>query len=359
MKKGLPNLLLIVSLLFAHLFLFPKPVSPRLGIKPLFFTEASRERRSELTGDGTYTGAGFVYPFVSETKSGFFLRDGRILSSLPKDEVLTISSLGYVARLGEGADKAQGFFDPNQVLRGLLPSEGLPYLTDHGLYHFSPDRRRVKEFASDGAELWSHGFNTIVSVFADSDEYRLLGTAQGEGLLFDKDGAVLHRFEPPSEGIKAIYGLAIDESERRIAILHGVTPQKLSLYEKGNKNWHISSEWELPGHLFRETALAFHHGGKVLRIERNAYLLTIDILSRNMTRCDIPGFYLGGGTLPSLSISYGVNESEKEAVMLLDEYGEILFSLDMKEKPWFFNQDGKTIFIAFDQVIGGMEIERY
>lgn len=365
MKKGVSRLLLITLLLFAHLLLFGKPLSFRLGMKPLsvFPYGSDTQEQNPVLDSENGDPIEEAHAFVAPRQAGFFLEDGTLISAFPRDELLSISELGAIVSFSSGEDTLRGFFTPRQVLKGIVPDAGLPYLTDHGVYQFSRDRRKVAEYSMDGQLLWEKGFNGMISCFADLPDRRLIGTVQGEVVLLDSSGVIAHRFTLPGGKARALYGLALDSRGQRIALLHGAVdqtePQRLSLWERGDRTWQFAAEWDMPVRRFRETAVEFLNNSRVIRIEGDGVLLTLDILSGRVEKCEIPGYYLGGGSFPSIPVSFAVTESREGALMLVHESGEHLVSFPFGEKPWFFRQMGDVVYVGLDSAIGVVEFGRY
>ena len=243
MKKIYPLVLLLILLYFA---LFPQNLSRTIAIErnwkvslgekgpvnPSFNDEArllkSGTRISLLDSAGAYVMLEHVR-YSAAVSNDFFINYDAISQALiVQDE--------------------QGRY------HATLDTRGYPYFSGGRLFVITTDRGAMREWTVDGDSLESFEFPSVLTVLAASSRLIIAGFLNGDAWVYGQ-GAPVSLKTPDSSRYSAVYGTAAAENRETVAVVSGIGPQFLTVYDAEGETFvpvyseALASDFRRPVHL--------------------------------------------------------------------------------------------------------------
>ncbi|ADK80664.1 hypothetical protein [Sediminispirochaeta smaragdinae] len=344
MKRRKTSIFLFITLLFAYLLLFGRAIEPRLSGVPVWSRVVAGQ-----SGGGGHTGDDAL-SFATADHFGYVTEEGKLLFFSSGKERLAMNKRGF--------SYGGRMYDAGGTAAGIVPAGWLPFFTAQGSYLVASDRLAIEEVSLSGQVLWVKKVPSLITAFSDTPDRRILGTLNGDTYLLDSKGSLLSRFAPEASGVPVVYGVAVSDASDRLALVRGIEPQKLSLYEKVEDQWQLRSEWKLPGVLLRQTSVQFLRDGSLLRLDRGASLLTMDLLSGSVSRYNLTGRYLGSRELSGLSMSAVLVGGSEGRLSLFDDKGLSFLEIGMKGPVFWFGKTGHGLLIGYQDRLASLSFER-
>lgn len=135
-----------------------------------------------------------------------------------------------------------------------------------------PDQQGAQEFDENTSSLlWEREFGSIITTAAASENLSAWGLLDGRVFILDHDGVILRIIDPHQEGIASahpcIYALAMSEQGESVAILYGILPQYVLVYERKSGFYSLSYSEELQGDLRSAQSAAFSADGQDILVK--------------------------------------------------------------------------------------------
>lgn len=261
-----------------YLFFFPRDLSSALTITP--------QAVYNLTDFEPGPAAGESIPFVSSGYAGFLNQDGRPLYAEQVRYGAAVSSAGIINY--DSVSTKLVMRNKDGEIQVAIETQGYPFFLDERLLVISTDRLRLKEYATDGEELWSAAFPSPVTACTAAGSRILLGLLNGDFLFLNETGEPLYTFEPPEGRIKVAYGAALDSAAEASLVVAGIDPQTAYLLEERNGTLNSIESFTLGPDLRRNILITSLHGGR-FAIEQDQGLLVVDRSNLRRRYFSIPG----------------------------------------------------------------------
>lgn len=346
MKRRSLFFFFLMFALFAHLLLFGRAVEPRLTLVPEWVLDPYGEQPVTRSASGSRG-----IPFLLPERFGYASPDGALLfsSAVPPGGVAINSE-----RLAAGGN----LYDSSGTFRSALPADRHPYFSRYGTYLISPRRESLLEIDGGGAVVWERHTGSVITCFADSPELRLIGTLDGKAILMRADGATETEFTPSGSSVSAVYGAAVSEDGGRVALVSGIGPQLLVLYEKSENGWQMRGDWELPGSMHTETRVEFLGGGSHLRVERPELLITVNLLSGSSVEYAGGERYIGSYELEETGLSAALFGGDSGRFVLFDARGEALAEIGTRLRPFLLDGADSLLLAGFRDLLAAFSFDR-
>lgn len=344
MKKiGLISLL-IFFIVILYTLLFPV----RVLEKDSFKISREFDIRSQLSSeeiDGYY--------FSDNNRCGYFSSDYGMVShaeSAP-GKYLAANIYGYVSFDKVGSELS--FFSPLGALYRKVANFGYPYMLENSpyVYVIKTNGAGLSMYHINGSAYYENiQFNSLItSIAVDENRNSLVSTVDGKSYLLTPEGEFESTFENGDSRIKMSKATAIEEGAAHLAIVSGLYPEYLDIYER-----------ESGSRLLRlETGSNFNYSSYLNFINNRVYFEGID----NLHYYDFAGSEQGSleitGTLKEVAHSEEGNLlvlTEKESLNYLylftptgiklfyAEFEENISNLNfLNEESFYFKLDEKII----------------
>jgi hypothetical protein len=152
-----------------------------------------------------------------------------------------------------------------------LPSEGI-FEEAGRSFRIRPDQQGISE--RDEKDLgfkWEREFGSIVTAAAVSQNLSAWGLLDGRVFLLDRDGSIVRVIDPKLEGVDSsypcIYALALSDQGEALAVLFGILPQQVLVYERSSGFYSLSYSKPLMKDLRSTQSATFSRDGKSLLIK--------------------------------------------------------------------------------------------
>lgn len=152
-----------------------------------------------------------------------------------------------------------------------LPSEGL-FEEAGRSFLIRPDQQGIAERDENGSGFkWEREFGSIVTAAAVSQNLSAWGLLDGRVFLLDRDGSIVRTIDPRLEGVDSsypcIYALALSDQGEALAVLFGILPQQVLVYERDSGFYSLSYATPLMKDLRSTQSAIFSRDGRSLLLK--------------------------------------------------------------------------------------------
>jgi hypothetical protein len=298
-RRGRAFWLFLPLLLFLYLLLFPHPGGRESLMRPVW----ARELSAAAPGSAAPRTAATVsadapsWYFRAADNFGYADLQGNLYYVGRRLHNLSLSDIGFI-NYGSVPDHVV-FMNPRGEFQFSIRSYGYPLLEPGGqvLYSINTDRSGVKRIDSEGEILWSMSFPTPVTTIALAAEQCLLGLMDGRALLVDAEGDVVYQHSPDGSRIPVLLGTAVSQDLNRIALISGIDPQRLTVFQRRAEEFVPDYTQDLDSDFRREVRLSFSPDARFLFYEIEEGLGVLDVRKKKR------GGFLTEGVLESMDSS--------------------------------------------------------
>jgi len=247
-KRHLKAAALIIVVAAAYIILSTRPVAAPSELEPLdtlAYPPAGAETvDSRNTPAHDVVGPGTRHSFVGPSKYGYYDNSG--VFSYVADRQTAVANGGFA--LDDcfllQSDSSNGCiwlsdFEEGRTVR--VPLEGVPYVSERRIFLIRKDQMAVAELNRDGTLRWSREFGSVLTSVSTAERVSLWGFLDGAIEVVGEDGALTFRLDAESvtarPGYRGVYGSAISRDGSMIALLYGLAPQYLLVYEKRGEQY--------------------------------------------------------------------------------------------------------------------------
>lgn len=123
----------------------------------------------------------------------------------------------------------------------FVPVNGIPYISENRIFLLRNDQMGVAEMSPTGNLLWSREFNSVLTSIAIAKNLALFGFLDGSVQLNDINGRTAFALPARDFDVQSkysgVYGSAISLQGERFALLYGLQPQYLLVFEKKDEGY--------------------------------------------------------------------------------------------------------------------------
>ncbi|GEM_PF-3015399 len=250
--RTIKTLLLLVTLALVYSVLIPS----RLSLEPIqrvrFVTTLVPDTENAVPGERAATngeqppvtheargnGSGRearIRPFRGENRFGYIRSDGTVKQDEAIAYGVTVADTHYVAY--DRAPQELVVRAPGGGALATLPKSGYPVAAENRVYVLDPaqDGITAYELNSGTRELWSRRFSSPLTDLDAASGALLVGLLDGTAQYINADGEALqlgleHEGGLESE-VEVVYAVALSNGAGTLALLAGLRPQRLLVYE--------------------------------------------------------------------------------------------------------------------------------
>jgi len=340
-KKINPGRLLLITfiVLISYFFLFPYPLGRELHLKPVWAKElrAGNFNGSSENEPITWLKMGDFFGYFN--LSGDFYYVGRVFFDV------ALSNTGFVnfAKITENLV----FIDNKGRFLFSFQSYGYPVLPDkgEGIFTVNTDLCGIRELNREGELLWQKEFATPITALSIKEDYLLIGLLEGRFELLDREGLLEFEFIPTGSRIETILGVA--QMQRRLAVISGIDPQQLSIFEKKDQSFAPVFSRNLDTDFRREVMIDFSDDGRYLILEGPNEVSVLDMNNRSSyslpTSGRLKNISAANEILITLSEVGGSTIFQVSGLPNQQLYSELISTEDV-----FLRQIDEHLFLAID-----------
>lgn len=336
MKWSILGILLVctVCLLF-----FPVNLRPEIGFRPLWKVDVGDSELSELPN--SFRAAGI--PFDLDRLFGYVSLDGDLLLSEEKGFGLAIDSKRYI-----GFESVSRSLAVHNSIGGLIESfeiSGYPMLLDERLLILSSNRSEIAELTGGEKPSWKKEYTTIITDIDARGGLIALGLLDSRVQVLDLEGDLVLDLDLKGSRINTIYGCSLSEDTTKVAVIHGIDPQYVSVVDIEAvevANFRLDAE-------FRTTRyVRFMNSDQYLLIEDDGLLIIFDLEKNTEYKVPVTGSFADAGSMESDNLIWIMTgDEEGYEFLVLDPPLRVLFKMPIIA--------GVKAFPAGERVMLGIE----
>jgi hypothetical protein len=344
MKGGKGRFWILSASLIAlvYMIFLPRPMGGELFILPAWAlsNEAVPTVRNEKSDPGEIIG------FRLGSKLGYISPEGRLLfaehidynASLHDKYFLNYSALARnLVTRGNGGE-----------FIGNLGISGYPVILKDKLFIVSIDGSGLSEWTLNGDLLWERRFDTLITTAAAGDSTSLVGLLNGSVHLVDEKGLDIFRTSPPGSTYPVTLQVGISQDSRYFAVISGVGPQKLSIFEKVKETYRLVSSLQLKSDYRRNIVSQCLRTPPLFIYEQPRGVGIYNFSTKTHTELIVPGSVRALSETPFKGLLFTVTEGDETflGTSFLPAGREVLHFEMEKDKSFFFRQTESYILIG-------------
>src|SRR6056297_177464 len=298
-------------------------------------------------------------PFRVEDSFGCVNADGRLLENSSIEWNIALGTSTYCNYTKQGSELV--IKDPIRNYLYPLSVEGYPVERGGDYFVLSNDLTGVSAFSASGEFFFSKEFPSIITSLNASGDTVGIGLLSGKVELFNKDGSYQAGIRPETSRINVVYGSALSSANQKVAIVHGIDPQFLSLYQLDGTDFQLLNQVEISDPKRSQTKTAFSENGEYLLWETAT---EVQVMS---TEDPIESFSLPlAGSLVDFEFSLKLGaiyllEEEQEATVLsiYSEDGRQYSKEKFSGRPQWLSQAEGNLYIGTGSLLRKVTSERF
>jgi hypothetical protein len=194
---------------------------------------------------------------------------------------------------------------------------GYPVFDKSGnrIFIFYTDSTGFKEITIDDEELWKVQFASLITSFNFSEGIRLVGLLDGRLKVFSEEGINLYETSVEGSRIPIILGCAGNRSGTKFAVVAGLDPQMLILYQLKGSQFVEERSYNLSSAFRREVYIRFSENERYLFFEQTRSLEILDLKSQKFIPITLPGKLLTVDESSNWAVVTVVCEANSETLL--------------------------------------------
>ncbi len=297
-------------------------------------------------------------PFRVRDYFGYVQGDGKLLLRNPVrwNVALTAETFCNYSRQGNNLV----IRDPRRNYLYPLNMDGYPIARNGAYYVLSPDLTGLTAFSSTGEFGFSREFSSLITSLDANETAVGIGLLNGSVELFNQDGSYRVGVRPETSRINVVYGTALSNDSKYLAMVHGIDSQYLSLYALNGANFRLLAQRELTEPTRSQTPVGFSRNGEFLLCKDGARVLVLS--TEDTTReyvLPFDGQLVDFEFLPELEAVYLLSTVDGDAVLSI--YSEDGRQYSREEFPgdahWLHSGEN-ALYIGSENQLKKIVIER-
>jgi hypothetical protein len=346
-NKALFCLVFIVYALFAARPIGKETVLSLKWLRPL---EAGQPLVSTETN---------YFPFNFGEWFGYVSADGQFAISQQKKGYIASSPAFWAEFSGE--PELIDVKNPlNQTVFTLKNPHGYPFFLDNKIFVMRNGQNSVSRVDGDGRTLWYYDFSSTITCVAASVNLLLVGLLDNTIELIDSlSGARVFSFELSASRLAAVYGCALSEDGKKIAVISGKDKQRFVLMEPVNGVWRVTYHEFLGEGFNRPVSVQFVNNGKYVVFERENGAGIYNTETRKSSVVNFEGriIHINADGTNDLFFFMVEQEPERKKIVVV-ENGRIMISAPFESRWGFFERHKNEVFIGGGKTLAAFSIEK-
>ena len=296
-------------------------------------------------------GAGRLCWFKAGRWFGYVRADGGLTYTAETLHGVALSDSGFINFAKVAEDFV--FQDPAGRFLFGVHAFGYPVLDEGGqrLYSVSTSLNRISRLDRDGELAWSGEFFSPITSLALHEDECLVGLLDGTVKLIDVQGKIIQELVPQSSRIPVILATAFSPDGRKLAVVSGIDPQRLTLLQRRGGSFAAEQVLELGSDFRRGLLLRFTADGRFLAFEAPDGLSLLDLGKRGSGRLALSGRLLALDSSASGLLAVGSRDGEGSRLELLRPLGSPLYAREVAAGELFLRFDGTGLLIGLPSIL--------
>ena len=298
-------------------------------------------------------------PFRLGNKGGYFTHSGKIalLETIPYKATL---SRKFFAAYEKDARNIQ-LKNPDGTLASTIKEAGFPFIQQDRVFLFGPGGSTIS-FVNplDGSVISTYENAAPITAFNSSSSGSAAGYADGQFIIFDKNGKKKTELFPGGSDMPIILGADISESGKLFACISGIEPQRFVLYrDEGNYKKIIFHDF-LKKNLTRRCCVHFSKNNQYVYYDSADSIDIVNTQSLKRESVPLPGTILSVQESPVAQSVYILSKIGKEfyKITILENWTKKAGDFSFKAQSAFILTDENTLYVGRDNKISKIAISK-
>ena len=266
-----------------------------------------------------------LVPFRNETEFGYVTTDGALFSVDTIFHNVALNSSGYVNYSSIGTELV--FQSPVGTIEAMLPTRGYAHFFRGRLFVLATNASRIEEWSTGGELIWERDFGSLITSIDVRAAASVVGLLDGRVQVQDAAGNI--DFEETLSGshINAVYGCALGNDERTLAVVHGLSPQKLSVFERRENQFIPIQTVVLENEFRRVRMMFFAPGDEYVFLEDRDGIVAFAIYDNQFVHISLRGKIVDFGTVETDRVLWIASETDTRCELVyVTEMGVPVFA---------------------------------
>ncbi|SRR6056297_260425 len=296
-------------------------------------------------------------PYRVEDYFGYVQADGTLLLRSPIMWNVAFSDISYCNYSSRGnnlvvRDPVKGYLYP-------LMLKGYPIGRNGRYYILNSDSTGVSAVSSKGEHVFSKEFSSMISSIDSNESFVGIGLLSGGVEVFTDDGSYYGEIKPETSRIDIIYGTALSSRTDNIALVHGIDPQFLSIYQMEESSFQLIHQIEISRPKRSHTLLNFSPDGRFLLCETGSDLMVVSIEDFERFSLPIEGRVTDFECVSELESIYVMVEEEEETVLYMySEKGRLYSEERFSGGPQWLRYVDEAIYLGVGSRLEKISVKR-
>jgi hypothetical protein len=307
-----------------------------------------------------------MIPFELANYFGYVSTEGRFSVKKIKKNYVSLSDYFWAEYDANAADiEVKDAY--NKTVFSIKDGGGYPFFLDSRNFIMHPEQNSVSRLntVTGGTAVvdnaaWTYDFASTVTCVDAAAGFFLAGTLDGAIELIDDKGQRVYFSEPSGSRIAAVYGCALSQDGKKIAVVSGLDKQRFILFEQFGVTWRITFHEFLEEGLRRNVFVMFVDNDSKIIFERESGLGIYDMNSHSIYHISLDGEIVAfdkNGNDGMIFFISAQNQNDKKLVGV--KFPDIvMIEAPFKSESVFLSRHGSDLFIGGKNTLASFKIEK-
>lgn len=347
-------LIIVLCVLVVYLFVAVRPLNRELSFKPEWTIDIYSSQLSPLPekkpGDGDE-----LIPFRIGNTLGFVTGSGVLVNRQNLTYDGTVGNNLYC--LYSQTQIKSDFYGTDGKLSVSIKDSGFPFITDYGIYVFSPGGDSVAAYDFQGNLVWERQSSDVITAFNDSESGTILGYSNGQLTYIDKNGETVFSFIPGGSQYPLIFGAAISSDGRYAACISGVENQRFILISIKDKQYKIIHHEYLSQDIKTNLLVQFDNDSGYVYYQRAEGLGVVSLKTKKVHIIPVKGRVAYIGTDNSnLTAVHSITGDGENIVSIYENPYYLLAETKFSCNDSYLIQRGNSIYLGIDKTLSKINL---
>ena len=298
-------------------------------------------------------------PFRLGNKGGYFTNSGKI-TSIKTIPYKAVFSRNFYALYSRDAEDSV-LMTPQDEERRAIKGAGFPFIQQDRVFLFAPGGSTIRFVNSfDGTSVSTYEGAAPITAFNSSKNGSALGLADGQFIIFDKNGKKKMDLFPGGRDSPIILGADISDSGKMFACVSGLDPQRFVLYRDEGSYERIVFHEFFKENMTRQTYVHFSDDDKFVYYDNAGSLGILNTQNLEAKSIKLSGRVLDIQESPVAESAFVLSRtgSKNYCVTILENRTRKAGEFSFKADSAFILTDGNTLYIGRDNEISRLTISK-
>ncbi len=343
------TVLLLITGLILYIPIFAPKIRPEPAIMPRWAAN------TDNSGSAREKNAAPL-PFRLGDSFGYIESDGTLTY---RDEVLynvAAASSGFINYSSIGANLVVQ--DNAGVVIERLDTRGYPAVSKNRLFVFATNRTGISEWTFAGENLWNREYSAIITSFDGAENLTMVGLLDGRLEIVDENGELEFSHAFSGSRYDGVYGCSFGSDERTFAVIHGLAPQYLSVFTRGDSQYERIARFVLDEELNSRRLVGFFADDRRVFVEAEREVLIYGVPDGEAGTVPHRGAIVDFGVSRADSILWLLSaEDDGAEIVAVHENGKGLLRAGVESTTVYLDVRDEYVLTGAGSLIARIEIE--